>query len=295
MMKNKKYFSYIIPSSFPLIALSSVSCTNKQSNSEANLIKNDNHNKSWDAFLNYDYVQAILNKAYGNNKELKDKYVDEQRNINLDYLKDIKSYLGYKNNIVSSYGSDDSYGKGDAYPIEVLDSKLDEAYKKNWLWFLYNLDRFVFVLYDVSDQFKAVHEKANIDAQKSSVELGAFHKPKTNDVAKYIIGKKNQETNEENVYLLLKDGNILRVDLTKDKKDLTKPANVSVYTYTYFYPGVLNNDTEIKNFDLNKYVKAELIHYNDNHSPFKTLFNEEYGGEPLRATLIDVDLKNNKN
>ncbi len=75
-------------------------------------------------------------------------------------------------------------------PINVLDSKLDEAYKKNWLWFLFNINRFVFVLYGVSDQFKAVHEKANIDAQKSSVDLGAFHKPKTNDVAKFVFGKK---------------------------------------------------------------------------------------------------------
>ncbi|WP_429988774.1 aromatic motif membrane protein, partial [Mycoplasmopsis bovis] len=66
-------------------------------------------------------------------------------------------------------------------------------------------------------QFKAVHEKANIDAQKSSVDLGAFHKPKTNDVAKFVFGKKDAESNEENVYLLLKDGNILQVDLTKDQ------------------------------------------------------------------------------
>ena len=58
---------------------------------------------------------------------------------------------------------------------------------------------------------------------------------------------------------------------------------------------LLNNDTEIKNFDLYKYAKAELVHHNDNHSTFKTLFNEEFGGDPLRATLIDVDLSNNKN
>nr|WP_307936891.1 aromatic motif membrane protein [Mycoplasmopsis bovis] len=96
-------------------------------------------------------------------------------------------------------------------------------------------------------------------------------------------------------YLLLKDGNILQVDLTKDKNDPSKPANVSVFTYTYFYPSVLNNDTEIKNFDLYKYVKAELIYENNNSSTFKTLFNEEFGGDPLRATLIDVDLSNNKN
>ncbi len=138
-------------------------------------------------------------------------------------------------------------------------------------------------------------DKANIDAQKSSVDLGAFHKPKTNDVAKFVFAKKDAESNEENVYLLLKDGNILQVDLTKDEKDPSKPANVSVFTYTFFYPSVLNNDTEIKNFDLYKYAKAELVHHNDNHSTFKTLFNEEFGGDPLRATLIDVDLSNNKN
>lgn len=45
----------------------------------------------------------------------------------------------------------DLYGKGDVYFIEVLDLKFDEVYKKNWLWFLYNLDRFVFVFYDVFD------------------------------------------------------------------------------------------------------------------------------------------------
>ncbi|MBT1345446.1 hypothetical protein FCM96_00320 [Mycoplasma bovis] len=295
MIKNKKYFTFIIPSVLPLVTLSSVSCNNKQEKAKVSLTKNDNQSKSWDVFLKYDYVQSILNKAYGNNTELREKYINEQRNISPKYLEDIKSYLAYKNNIVSSFNSDDSYGKGSAYPIDELDSKLDEAYNKNWLWFLFNINRFVFVLYGLSDQFKAVHDKANIDAQKSSVDLGAFHKPKTNDVAKFVFGKKEAESNEEYVYLLLKDGNILRVDLTKDKKDPSKPANVSVFTYTFFYPSVLNNDTEIKNFDLYKYVKAELVYYNDNHSTFKTLFNEEFGGDPLRATLIDVDLRNNKN
>ncbi len=295
MIKNKKYFTFIIPSILPLATLSSVSCNNKQEKTKVSLTKNDNQSKSWDVFLKYDYVQSILNKAYGNNTELREKYINEQRNISPKYLEDVKSYLAYKNNIVGSFRSDDSFGSGEAYPINVLDSKLDEAYKKNWLWFLFNINRFVFVLYGVSDQFKAVHEKANIDAQKSSVDLGAFHKPKTNDVAKFVFGKKDAESNEENVYLLLKDGNILQVDLTKDKNDPSKHANVSVFTYTYFYPSVLNNDTEIKNFDLYKYVKAELIYENNNSSTFKTLFNEEFGGDPLRATLIDVDLSNNKN
>ncbi|WP_429997345.1 aromatic motif membrane protein [Mycoplasmopsis bovis] len=295
MIKNKKYFAFIIPSILPLVTLSSVSCNNKQEKAKASLTKNDNQSKSWDVFLKYDYVQSILNKAYGNNTELREKYINEQRNISPKYLEDVKSYLAYKNNIVSSFTSDDGYGNGKAYPIDELDSKLDEAYKKNWLWFLFNIDRFVFVLYDVSDQFRAVHDKANIDAQKSSVDLGAFHKPKTNDVAKFVFAKKDAESNEENVYLLLKDGNILQVDLTKDEKDPSKPANVSVFTYTFFYPSVLNNDTEIKNFDLYKYAKAELVHHNDNHSTFKTLFNDEFGGDPLRATLIDVDLSNNKN
>lgn len=85
------------------------------------------------------------------------------------------------------------------------------------------------------------------------------------------------------------------VDLIKDKKDMIKFVNVLVYIYIYFYFGVLNNDIEIKNFDFNKYVKVELIYYNDNYLLFKIFFNEEYGGDFLRVILIDVDLKNNKN
>nr|WP_307918533.1 aromatic motif membrane protein [Mycoplasmopsis bovis] len=67
-----------------------------------------------------------------------------------------------------------SFGGGEAYPINVLDSKLDEAYKKNWLWFLFNINRFVFVLYGVSDQFKAVHEKQILMLKKAVLTLVPF-------------------------------------------------------------------------------------------------------------------------
>ncbi|WP_280135366.1 aromatic motif membrane protein [Mycoplasmopsis bovis] len=76
MIKNKKYFTFIIPSILPLATLSSVSCNNKQEKTKVSLTKNDNQSKSWDVFLKYDYVQSILNKAYGNNTELREKYIN---------------------------------------------------------------------------------------------------------------------------------------------------------------------------------------------------------------------------
>nr|WP_307918534.1 aromatic motif membrane protein [Mycoplasmopsis bovis] len=109
MIKNKKYFTFIIPSILPLATLSSVSCNNKQEKTKVSLTKNDNQSKSWDVFLKYDYVQSILNKAYGNNTELREKYINEQRNISPKYLEDVKSYLAYKNNIVGSFRSDDKF------------------------------------------------------------------------------------------------------------------------------------------------------------------------------------------
>ncbi|MBN4084317.1 aromatic motif membrane protein [Mycoplasma sp. CSL10166] len=302
MKKIKKWFIFSpILALVPTIAVSwqktqNISNETKMSQIVTKEIKED----KWDIFLKYEYVNSLLNLAFKTEKSKK-AYIKKQREISDNYLTEIKDYLLYGNNVVAMYRSDDSFfSSKKVIGLKDYRAKLSELFSRNWLWFLFNLDRFTFALYDAFDQFQGTLEALSQDIQKSSLETSAFNRPTTNEVLQYVIEENVMDENlEYDAYLLTKQGIILKISFSTQVKDGDQeiPKNkqktdVAIFTYSYIYPSLFQNQVALQNFDLARYARSEKLASTFGSKRWvKILFDEQNGGTPLRFTIVYVDDK----
>ncbi|KNG79294.1 aromatic motif membrane protein [Mycoplasma sp. HU2014] len=274
-MKNK--IRYLLSSLIMIFTITSVvSCKTNSSPIVINNIKDQNKHK-WDVFLSQSYVVDLLNLAF-HDQEQKTKYIASQKNLDDNYFNELREYFTYANNVVRSYSYD-----GDKQPFgyQEFSKKLDQLFQENWLWALFNIDKFKFVLYGESDQFIKQVEEANRDSQKSSVLVGSFIKLKTNLINQYVIYQTSKE--ETYLYLLTSSNNIFKININKtDSK-----TKVELEQYTYAYETFLDKPDQIKNFDFKKYAHVVSLH-NSSNATQKNLFDAQYGGLPLRLTVVDI-------
>lgn len=133
MKKNRKYIyifiSLVLSSLIGLISYFSFS--NKNNNIEKIELKLQDDNKKWDLFLNYDYVDMLLNLVYKDPKE-KQTYIEQQKSIDSSKtLNELKNYLSYANGVVANYSYDDLANKENEPLLRKNNSKkLDEFLKR---------------------------------------------------------------------------------------------------------------------------------------------------------------------
>ncbi|WP_444704824.1 aromatic motif membrane protein [Mycoplasma sp. 332] len=291
-MKRKKIIlsGLALATLFAPIAVISCQNTSQQNNKSklSPIAVNDEKEKKWDVFLKYEYVNSLLDLAFKNNAD-KNAYIQKQKRINDNYLTEIKDYLLYANNVIAFFKSNDNFNsKNKVIALEKYRPELAKLFKDNWLWFLFNLDRFTFALYEAFNQFKGITDILSKELQKNSLDLGSFNRPKTNEMLQYVIEESSQNNKDSyDVYLLTKQGIILELSITK-KSDGN--SEVSIFTYSHIYPALFQNEAILKKFDLAKYVRAlRLYKTSADKAYIKTLFDEEFGGEPLRFTIVYVD------
>ncbi|WP_347938312.1 aromatic motif membrane protein [Mycoplasma feriruminatoris] len=288
MKKNRKYIyifiSLVLSSLIGLVSYFSFS--NKNNNIEKIELKLQDDNKKWDLFLNYDYVDMLLNLVYKDPKE-KQTYIEQQKSIDSSKtLNELKDYLSYANGVVANYSYDDNHLGKDAEPLlrKNNSKKLDEFFEKNWLWTFYNLDKFEYVLFDISDQFINQRDQASINSQKDSLNYNAFRKIKSNKMQQVVLEQKSD--NNYKLYLLSTDWNILTIDITKTNEKTT----VDISTYIHIHPDFYKNLFDpFLHFDLRQYVKGEILHLKSAKDQTHTKYDEKFGGKPLRLVLINVD------
>ncbi|WP_427902742.1 aromatic motif membrane protein [Metamycoplasma alkalescens] len=305
---NKKNF-FLASFLIPILPTAMISCQqsnqkiNEEKLSEIN-IKNYQQDK-WDIFLKYEYVNSLLNLAFKDNEEEKKQYIEQQKEIINEYFEEIKTYLYYANNIISRIGSNDNDWtdkKDKVIAISVFDKKLDELYEKNWLWFLFNLDKFIFVNYNAIDQYKGNIDDLNVEFQRNSLNLGTFNQPKTNEILQFttLLDAENKHKKEDKMFLLTKEGIILEIKISttlldQNKKEIPKEKQkhkIAINTYSYIYPKLFNNQVLLKKFDLSKYVQIKTLFENSRtNDAKKTIFDAEWGGSPLSYTIVDIDNK----
>ncbi|WP_193741203.1 aromatic motif membrane protein [Metamycoplasma auris] len=285
----------------PLVSLSCVTKENiNKNNADININKSqkeeakNNKETNWNTFLKYEYIDLLLRLNF-ENKEERDKYIESQKKRDEAYLNEIKEALYYTNAVALSHHVTDNV------VYEEFSSKLDKLFTEDWLWFLFNLDRFTFINYEVFNGFKGEFDHLNEDLQKNAQKLGAFNRPKTNQIYSYAVWNNKPDTYNDwikEVHFITKEGIIFKADLKKDKK--TKKISTTIFRYSYIYPDLFNNEKRIKDdFDLGRYVsvlkKGEGVLSKDGNkregSAEKILFDETFGGEPLRYTIVDIDNK----
>ncbi|QVK06787.1 aromatic motif membrane protein [Mycoplasma mycoides] len=290
MKKNKKYF-YVIISLISILLISLVtyfSFSNKNKDVQKIELKLENNKAKWDLFLNYDYVDMLLNLVYKDSKE-KEKYIQEQKSLDTNKsLNNLKDYLAYSNGVVANYSYDGAEsGQKEKEPLlrKENSKKLDEFLKNNWLWTLFNLDKFEYVLFDISDQFINQRDQASINSQKDSLNYNAFRKIKSNEMQQVVLEQKNNDYYV--LYLLSTDWNIFTIDINKKNEKWEVDINSYIHIHPDFYKNLYD---PFLHFDLKQYVKGEILHLKNAKDQTHTKYNEQFGGKPLRLALINVDI-----
>ncbi|UWD34578.1 aromatic motif membrane protein [Mesomycoplasma molare] len=306
----KRIFKKIIFSLFLLFSFCSASCSHQKeigvnSKELKDLVVFNEREIKWNNFLNKSYVDTILKMVFNNNEKEKEKYIESQKKLDDNYLEELKTWVRYSNNIVFPYDKTERFilsssGQKRNFVTSFGSEKLDELYNKNWLFFLFNLDKFVFLQYpDVSTSDN--ENKELIDEIEASKRIyDDFYVSQSNEIIDYVIQKYNIEVNEidnselyeDRIFLLTKDGRIIRFDISGSKtNDKINIRNSSLHSYLYSYPKLIKSANKLNDFDLKKYVEV-VKEWGDFDYKFseskKIIYIDEYGNREFRYTLINI-------
>nr|VZR98656.1 hypothetical protein MF5295_00876 [Mycoplasma feriruminatoris] len=291
MLTLKKSLQAILFSLFPVFSLTAISCSNKSYNITNLSIKKDEKKDSWDQFVQREYVNQILNIAFDNDQDKIKKYKEDQFNLNdKETLTTLNKYLAYANNINSGYGSDGGdINDNGPFPVREYADKLNKFFNDNWLWTLFNLDKFNFVLHDVYNGFNGNVSKLGEDAEKNAIDYGLFKQMHSNNISQFVLTKSNSTISEKliyyNFYLLTEDWNILEINIEKN------PDKFKFIAYTNIYPKLTKNKLDREVFILDEYANAVLSVAKDRTSQAMNNFNAKFGGKPLRYVMFEVNSK----
>ncbi|MBU4690954.1 aromatic motif membrane protein [Mycoplasma zalophi] len=317
MKKSNKIliFSSLLATS--LLPVAAISCKNVETISneskEVSFVSEKSiKEQDWDVFLKYEYVDTLLNLAF-KNEEDKQKFIESQRNISDDYLISIKDYLFYSNNIVIEYHPNSIsggfsgglfggglFGNNNKKTKKVMaDSEykeeLDKLYKENWLWFLFNLNKFTFAYNDDTNFFDGGTDSIKTNIQQDSLEHTPFITLNTNEVTRFSVFKHNTDESiqKSTMYLLTKQGVILSIEIQITNEDDEEIIEIEASPFIEIYPPLLQSKSAINNFDWPTYVRAQILSKNIGESSrwVKMLFDDKYGGKPKRFTLVYLNNK----
>ncbi|AKF41003.1 hypothetical protein AAW50_00930 [Mycoplasmopsis canis] len=313
----KKIFKKaLLWSSFVPLLTSTIACSNLENKSNEQkylnsltLTKNNDEELEWENFLKRGYVDTILNSVFRNDVSARNAYIKEQKELGDEYLDELRTWVRYSNNIVFPYDKTQIFrflfsSPKRNFATSYGSKQLSDLYKKNWLFFLYNLDKFVFL------QFPnvATSDEANsdlIDEIESAKRIyDDFYISENNEIIDYVVQKysieidedDNSEIYEDRIFLLTKDGRILRFDISGNKSNnsLSKNNPPAIHQYLYSYPKIIKSNDKLNDFDLKKYIEV-VKEWGDFDYKFseskKALYTDEYGNREFRYTLINIKEK----
>ncbi|MFL1048483.1 aromatic motif membrane protein [Mycoplasmopsis synoviae] len=298
-MKIKK----ILPAVFlTMAALPAISCaSNSNANTNSNNVKslfekitkeNVTINQRWNDFIESKAINSLLNLTFPK-KENREKYIKEQNELNYDskYKKDLKYWLSYGNNIQSALGSDSNFFFGDLpYPYENSRARVGQLFDNNWLWFLFNLDKFTFVNYPSVNLFEKTSTQYSIQSQENSLVLGTFYTPNSNKIIDFStqIYESNDEILTANFWLLIEAGFLIRIEVRHYLQD--ELSDISLLGYLFTYPDLISSNNKLRDFNIKKYIEDNEDFDSKSVDQLKSLlFTERYGGSKLRYTVVDIN------
>ncbi|MFV8515612.1 aromatic motif membrane protein [Mycoplasma sp. Z244B] len=255
----------------------------------------------WQMFLKQAAVDSMLNEIYGSNTQAKEKYVASQEALlHNDYLKQLSTALKYANVITrqsSSYEEPGEYfwmtSRAYPYPVRQADKVIDQANETNWLWTLFNINRFVFMQNSTFTRDNNETESSfSLRDHENKLIYSIFSNIKSNTFTQFVK-QTEADSNYVHYYLLNQDGFIIQVDITKQIDDETKEvtAKASVFSYIKTFPKLLSASNKDTIFNLNKYVSLFASFDLDNSNKTQTdevLYKDYYGGILLQYSAIDV-------
>ncbi|MFV8478372.1 aromatic motif membrane protein [Mycoplasma sp. B6400] len=255
----------------------------------------------WQMFLKQAAIDSLLNEIYGSNTQAKEKYIASQEALlHNDYIKQLSTALKYANVITrqsSSYEEPGEYfwmtSRAYPYPVKQADKVIDQANETNWLWTLFNINRFVFMQNSTFTRDNNETESSfSLRDHENKLIYSIFSNIKSNTFTQFVK-QMEADSNDVHYYLLNQDGFIIQVDITKEIDDETKElsAKASVFSYIKTFPKLLSASNKDTIFNLNKYVSLFASFDLDNSNKTQTdevLYKDYYGGILLQYSAIDV-------
>ncbi|MFV8434924.1 aromatic motif membrane protein [Mycoplasma sp. 3137] len=255
----------------------------------------------WKMFLKQAAIDSLLNEIYGSNTQAREKYVASQEALlHNDYIKQLSTALKYANVITrqsSSYEEPGEYfwmtSRAYPYPVKQADKVIDQANETNWLWTLFNINRFVFMQNSTFTRDNNETESSfSLRDHENKLIYSIFSNIKSNTFTQFVK-QMEADSNDVHYYLLNQDGFIIQVDITKEIDDETKEisAKASVFSYIKTFPKLLTASNKDTIFNLNKYVSLFASFNLDNSNKTQTdevLYKDYYGGILLQYSAIDV-------
>lgn len=288
--KINKWISLLIP----FTGLIFTSCTNHNNQIYQTFqSKNYQNEIKWKEFINRDYVLDLLNTIYNQDQTQIRDYIKTQEELLLDpdYKNTLSNALTFANNLTRSFGSN-AYNKEETpYPLKNSDKVLDALTKKNWLWYLYNIDSFTYINYPaVADLFTTTNEDNILNSLQNNLATSGFMSLKSNKVIDYTkqIIDDPDSFKTTTFFLVLDSGFILKIFLTPDWNN-PSIIKTEISNYVYSFPKIAFKDEILKHFNIKKFViSTESFGSVPQDRSQEILFKEQYGGKELRFTLVDV-------
>ncbi|UUM19392.1 aromatic motif membrane protein [Mycoplasma sp. 1018B] len=278
-----------------LIFTTTIGCTNHlkktQVQTDTTLVVKENE---FDLFLKNQHIQALLNLIYKNDNLTKEKYIQSQKKLDINYLLKLKTALRYANNLTYSlnFNRNSFFGVNKASILETNEKLIKEFTRTNWLFYLFNFSKLVFV----QDQDNRGDDaNSALLAERDSENLllyQTFYQAQNNQINDYVIQEyaNDDYAQELRVFLLTQEGFIIRINIELYKEENSTPS-VEIYGYINTYPKLLNSNNKNNFFSLFKYISDtkgfadENLNYSESQ---RVLFNDHYGGIELIYTLVDI-------
>ncbi|TNK81538.1 aromatic motif membrane protein [Mycoplasmopsis pullorum] len=292
-MKSKIIKNLVLFSFFGT-TLSAISCSNTSINKRHDLkIDVQTSHDEFEIFVQNKMIQELLKLCFGHDSNAANEYVNQQKELKKDYKMQISAALRYANHITYSLNTTRSgiWGYPKAETLEVADGKIEELLSKNWLFYLFNLNKMIFV----QDEDDTGNDQESVarreEADENSLLYKNFYNPKSNRIIDYVIQKYSDDdySSEFYIYFLTNEGFIFKINLTIYKEQ-QKPE-ISIFGYIYTFPKLLESKNKLRDFDLKKYILdtqsfADYDLYGSNTS--EILFYDNYGGTKLVYVLADL-------
>ncbi|ACI59905.1 aromatic motif membrane protein [Ureaplasma urealyticum] len=280
---------------------------------------------NWTTFLNNKVIHNLLLSIYPDQKE-REEYIKSQQNIKPDYTQEIANWLNYYNTVQNDANKGPVYDKNpkknkpkknpfgggsvsNPFAYQQARKAHNKLFNENWLWFLFNLTKQIFMLYPDDNLFQESSEETVQNLKDSKVNNhSSFYRASSNEFIDglYVIessnlDKKPEELDEYTDFsktakfaLLNKEGFIFTIFIEEnyDKTKKLVSRQVSLVPWIKTLPKLMFNDHTIKHdFNLANYTENSYDYNAINfHSPLEIkVYGDQFGGKAIRFSFVDID------
>lgn len=275
------------------------------------------HESAWKRFLSNSSINNLLKDIYPNEQQ-RNEYIRSQMAIDDGYLTEIRETFIYTNNLnnENDNGSLVLYNQNTPFKHNKKNEFTFELFEKNWLWYLFNINKFIYVLDPETTDDPTVLINQSLEDLVAQNGLNTkFVSVSTNDFTEMV--KIQPESHESQTtktlvvdgkeipvrevystfYLLHKEGYWFYITATQFVDSENKVVGLKtfrLYEYLNTLPDLPTYKEELRHkFSLHKYIDAKIGSESGTalQGKYSELFiknlEEAHGGQPIKYFIID--------